>query len=144
MNDDRKRFEKLAEKIRKMKAFGEVVLSSNEDLALAVINLVSLEEHFFMTGEKTDKPGYFDFLSEVREMRKKFWGRSLPKEKHESETWCMSKHLLAATMHLMKVGTRAQGEGKKEKAKELSGQAYKPWPIFWDLRLNLLNVGDVK
>lgn len=141
---DRKKFEELADKIRKMKAGGEADLSSDEDLALAVMNLISLEEHFFMTGEKTGRPEYFDFLSEVREMRKKLLGKLIDKNKHEGETWCVSKHLLAATMRLMEVGTKAQGDGKKEAAKELFDQAYKLWSIFWGLRLNLINVSDLK
>lgn len=144
MNVDRKKFEELADKIRKMKAGGEADLSSDEDLALAVMNLISLEEHFFMTGEKTGRPEYFDFLSEVREMRKKLLGKLIDKNKHEGETWCVSKHLLAATMRLMEVGTKAQGDGKKEAAKELFDQAYKLWSIFWGLRLNLINVSDLK
>lgn len=107
MNEDRKKFEELAEKIRKMKAEGGVDLSSGEDLALAVMNLVSLEEHFLMTGEKAAKPAYFDFLSEVREMRKKLLGKLIDKDKHEGETWCISKHLLAATN--APYGSRRQG-----------------------------------
>lgn len=144
MNEDQKKIEELLEKVRKVKASGEVDLSSDEDLALAVMNLISLEEHFFMTGEKTEKSEYFDFLSQVREMRKKFLGRLLPKDKHEGETWCISKHLLAAAMRLMEVGTKAQGDGRKDEAKDLFGEAYKLWSIFWGLRLNLLSIGDVK
>ncbi|MEK7212315.1 MAG: hypothetical protein AAB686_01400 [Patescibacteria group bacterium] len=144
MNEDRKKFEELAEKIKKMKASGEVDLSSEEDLSLAVMNLVSLEEHFFMTGEKTQKPEYFDILAEVRELRKKLLGRLIDRSKHEGETWCITKHLLATTMRLMEVGTKAQGDGKKEEAKELFDQAYKMYSIFWGLRLNLLKLPDIK
>ena len=38
-------------------------LSTEEDLAIAIMNLISLEEHFFFTGAKTDKPEYFDSAS---------------------------------------------------------------------------------
>lgn len=144
MDENRKKLEELVEKVRQLKAGGEVDLSSDEDLALAVMNLVSLEEHFFMTGEKTGKPEYFDFLSEVREMRKKFLAKLIDKSKHEGETWCISKHLLAATMRLLEVGAKAQGDGRKETAKELFDQAYKLWTIFWGLRLKLIKVSDLK
>ena len=40
-------------RIEKMKANGGVDLSAAEDLSLAVMNLISLEEHFFFTGAKT-------------------------------------------------------------------------------------------
>jgi len=45
-------------------------LSSDQDLTLAIMNLVGIEEHFFFTAEKTGKKEYYDLLYEVREMRK--------------------------------------------------------------------------
>ncbi len=144
MDADRMKFEALARKIAEMKAAGQVDLSSDEDLSLAVMNLISLEEHFFMTGEKTGKPEYFDVLNEVRAMRKELLEKLLPKDRHEGETWCISKHLLATTMRLMEVGTKAQGDGRKEEAKKLFDQAYKMYSIFWGLRLNLISVPEVK
>ena len=47
-------------------------LSIGEDLSLAVMNLISLEEHMFFNGNKTGKTKYFDLLNEIREMRKTF------------------------------------------------------------------------
>ena len=82
MDADRMKFEALARKIAEMKAAGQVDLSSDEDLSLAVMNLISLEEHFFMTGEKTGKPEYFDVLNEVRAMRKELLEKLLPKDRH--------------------------------------------------------------
>ena len=144
MDADRMKFEALARKIAEMKAAGQVDLSSDEDLSLAVMNLISLEEHFFMTGEKTGKPEYFDVLNEVRAMRKELLEKLLPKDRHEGETWCISKHLLATAMRLMEVRTKAQGDGRKEEAKKLFDQAYKMYSIFWGLRLNLISVPEVK
>ena len=94
-------YETLIKKIEEMKSSGTVDLSTEEDLSLAVMNLISLEEHFFFTAEKTGRPEYFDWLNEVRSIRKSLLGRML--DKHEGETWCVSKHLLAATMRLMEV-----------------------------------------
>ncbi|MEK7124781.1 MAG: hypothetical protein AAB864_00030, partial [Patescibacteria group bacterium] len=88
--------EALFKKIEAMKASGTVDLSTEEDLSIAVMNLISLEEHFFFTGSKTGKAEYFDLLSEVREMRKELLGKMV--DKHEGETWCVTKHLLATAM----------------------------------------------
>src|SRR3989344_4563585 len=103
-------------KIAARKEKGGVDLSTTEDLSLAVMNLVSLEEHFFFTGVKTAQSGYFDTAEDVRQMRKSLLADLMPQ--HEGETWCASKHLLAATMRLIEVGTKLQSEGAKEKAKE--------------------------
>jgi len=63
--------EKLLEKVKKIKESGSFDLSMEEDLSIAIMNLVSLEEHFYFTAEKTGKNEYFDLLAEVREIRKK-------------------------------------------------------------------------
>ena len=58
--------EALLERVEALKKSGGVDLSTEEDLSIAIMNLISLEEHFFFTGAKTDKPEYFDLLGEVR------------------------------------------------------------------------------
>ena len=62
--------DKFLAKIEALKAGAGVDLSTAEDLSLAVMNLVSLEEHFFFTGVKTKKAEYFDTAREVRDLRK--------------------------------------------------------------------------
>jgi len=133
-------FESLKEKVAKAKANG-IDLSTEEDLSIAVMNLISLEEHFFFTGAKTGKSEYYDLLHEIREVRKKLLGRMI--EKTEGETWCISKHLLATTMRLMEVGTKLQSDGKKDLAKETFEYAYKIYNIFFALRLKIINTKDV-
>ena len=135
-------FETLLRKLEAMKAAKSVDLSTEEDLAIAVMNLISLEEHFFFTGVKTDKAEYFDLLAEVREQRKALLGRLI--ERHEGETWCISKHLLAATMRLMEVGTKLQGDGKKTQAQDMFARARKTWTLFWALRLKLIDTAGFK
>lgn len=117
-------------------------LSTAEDLSLAVMNLISLEEHFFFTGAKTGHDEYFDTSGEIRELRKSLLGELMPH--HEGETWCISKHLLSATMRLVEVGNKLQTEGKKEEAKEKFIQAYRVYSIFWALKLKLINGTHVK
>jgi len=136
--------QKIEEFIKKTQASkkGELDLSSDEDLSIAIMNLISIEEHFFFTGAKTGKPEYFDLLSEAREMRKELLKKII--KDYEGEVWCISKHLLSASMRLMEVGTKAQGQGKKEEAQEMFKKAYQLYSLFWGINLKLVNMGDVK
>ena len=45
-------------------------LSRDEDLALALMNLISIEEHLAFTYVKTDDAQHLELLKEIREMRK--------------------------------------------------------------------------
>jgi hypothetical protein len=139
---DQAEFQKLVHKIEEQKKAGSIDLSTEEDLSLAVMNLISLEEHFFFTAEKTGQPEYFNLLKEVREVRKEMLGRLIPK--HEGETWCASKHLLATAMRLIEVGTKLKGDGNDAKAKETFDYAYRIYSLFWGLRLKLISVADMK
>ncbi len=142
MEHNPKSMEELIKKVETMKKSGTVDLSTEEDLSIAIMNLVSLEEHFFFTAEKTGKNEYFDLLAEVREVRKSLLKRMI--DSHEGETWCISKHLLAASMRVMEVATKLNGEGKKAEAKELFDKSYKIYSMFWALRLKLINLDRVK
>ena len=133
---------KLIEKVDEMKKKDKMDLSSDQDLSIAIMNLVSIEEHFFFTGAKLQKPEYFDLLQEVRKMRGDLL-RKIIKE-YEGEVWCISKHLLAASMRLMEVGTKQQGMGNKEEAKELFQKAYDLYSLFWGINMKIVGVSDVK
>ena len=109
-------FQALLERIEALKASKSIDLSTEEDLSIAVMNLISLEEHFFFTGVKTDKPHYFDLLQEVRALRKDLLGKLI--DRHEGETWCITKHLLAATMRLIEVGTKLHSDGRPAEAND--------------------------
>ena len=142
MTDDLKKLNDFIEKADQMKKQEKMDLSSDEDLSLAIMNLVSIEEHFFFTGAKTGKPGYFDLLKEVREMRKVLLKRII--KEYEGEVWCISKHLLAASMRLMEVGTKALGQDKKEDAQDLFQKSYDLYSLFWGLNMKAIDLGDVK
>ncbi|MEI6479464.1 MAG: hypothetical protein WCO21_01375 [bacterium] len=142
MNENDEKIKKLIAKVEEMKKSGTVDLSMEEDLSIAIMNLISLEEHFFFTAEKTKKDEYFDLLAETREIRKSLLKRMM--DVNEGETWCISKHLLAASMRLMEVGTKFNGEGKKEDAKDMFDKAYHVYSMFWALRLKLVDLGNVK
>jgi hypothetical protein len=137
-----KNYEDLVKKVEAMKKSGTVDLSTEEDLSIAIMNLISLEEHFFFTASKTGKDEYFDLLGQVREVRKTLLARLI--DKNEGETWCISKHLLATTMRLMEVGTKLHSDGKDKEAKETFQYAYQIYTLFWAVRLKLVNVSDLK
>ncbi|MFZ3011425.1 MAG: hypothetical protein WA060_00265 [Minisyncoccia bacterium] len=134
--------DEFMKKIDSLKENSGVDLSTTEDLSVAVMNLISLEEHFFFTGVKTKKDEYFDTILEIREMRKGLLAKLMPN--NEGETWCISKHLLSATMRLIEVGNKLNSESKKDKAKEMFGKAYQIYSIFWALKLKLISGEKIK
>ena len=135
---------KIDEFIKKVQSNkqNELDLSSDEDLSIAIMNLISIEEHFFFTAGKTGKPGYFDLLKQAREMRKELMLKIV--KDPEGEVWCISKHLLSTSMRLMEVGTKALGQGKKEEAQDLFKKAYDLYSLFWGINLKLVDLGEVK
>jgi hypothetical protein len=132
---DIKSSKELIEKINELKE-KVVDLSADEDLALAVMNLISMEEHLYFTAEKTGKDEYFDLLNQVREIRKRMMEKLVGKP--EGELWCFVKHTLSATMRLIEVGTKLQNQNKKDEAKEVFDLAYELFNIFWGIKLNII------
>ncbi len=116
-------------------------LSSDQDLTIAIMNLISIEEHLVFSGAKTGKGSFYDLIQEVRELRKNLMLQIIPS--YEGEVWCISKHLLAASMRLIEVGTKQQSMGHKEKAYELFNQAYDLYCLFWGLNMNLVDTKDI-
>lgn len=139
---EQKDFQAIVKKVEGMKRTGQIDLSMEEDLAIGVMNLISLEEHFFFTGARTGKEEYFDFLQEVRKVRTELLAKLI--DKHEGETWCAAKHLLATTMRLIEVGTKLHQDGKKAEAKELFSRAHEMFSLFWALRLKLVDMSQLK
>lgn len=141
-NTDNKKYEEIIKKLEGLKGAGSLDLSTEEDLTIAIMNLISLEEHFFFTGAKTDKSEYFDLLNEARLMRTKLLARMI--DKKEGEVWCIAKHLLATSMRLLEVGTKLQKEGKKDEAKEFFADSLKMFNLFFALRLKIVNISELK
>ena len=135
-------FQSLLSKVKELKNSGKLDLSLEEDLSIAVMNLISLEEHFFFTSQKTGKDSYLDLLKQIREIRKKLLARLI--NSHEGETWCITKHLLGTTMRLMEVATKLLGEGKSKEAKKMFSLSYQVYSLFWALRLKLIELKSIK
>jgi hypothetical protein len=139
---DFNKLKEFVDKVDQMKKQDKMDLSSDQDLSIAVMNLISIEEHFFFTAEKTGKNEYLDLLNEVRLMRKELLQRLI--KQYEGEVWCISKHLLAASMRLMEVGTKALGQGKKEDAEDLFKKSFDLYSLFWGLNMKMVGLKDIK
>lgn len=142
MSDIIKNVDEFVAKFDQMKKLDKMDLSSDQDLTVAIMNLVGIEEHFFFTGAKTGKPEYYDLIKEVRDIRKTLL-KKIVKE-YEGEIWCISKHLLAASYRLMEVGTKQLDMGNKQDAQELFEKAYHLYSLFWGLNMKLVPVSDLK
>jgi len=134
--------EEMIKKVNELKKDNIMDLSSDQDLSLAIMNLISIEEHFFFTGAKTGNTRYYDLLSEIREMRKILLKKII--KEYEGEVWCISKHLLGASYRLMEVGTKLQKKGDKAEAEDMFQKSYELYSIFWGLNMKLINLGAVK
>ncbi|MFA6250523.1 MAG: hypothetical protein WC686_03415 [Candidatus Shapirobacteria bacterium] len=132
-NSDLKSF---LDKVKTAEAGHQLDLSSDEDLSIAIMNLISIEEHMFFTAQKTGKSEYLDILHQSREMRKELL-KMIVKD-YEGEVWCISKHLLAASMRLFEVGTKALHQGDKPKAQNLFNKSYDLYNLFWGLNLGMV------
>lgn len=132
---------KYIDKVKKMEKNEKMDLSSDEDLSIGIMNLISIEEHLFFTANKTGKNHYYDLLFEIREIRKSLLKKII--KDYEGEVWCISKHLLASSMRLMEVGTKMLGKGEKEAAQEMFAKSYKLYSLFWGLNLGLINSSDM-
>ena len=137
-----KDLKEFVERIDSSKKVNPKDLSSDQDLSIAIMNLISIEEHLVFSGAKTGKTSFYDLIEEVRETRKQLMQKIIPS--YEGEVWCISKHLLASSMRLMEVGTKQQSLGNKEQAYDLFNKAYDLYCLFWGLNMNMLNVEDVK
>jgi len=129
-----KTYKDLVDKVSKFKIDQNIDLSSGEDLSIGIMNLISIEEHLFYTYGKTKSSKYLELLNEVRKMRTELM-REIIKD-YEGEVWCISKHLLAASMRLMEVGTKELKKGDKKKAAVLFEKSYNLYTLFWGLNLS--------
>jgi len=128
--------QKFMSKVKDLEKGHQLDLSSDEDLSVAIMNLISIEEHMFFTAQKTGKSEYLDILHQAREMRKELLKKII--KDYEGEVWCISKHLLGTSMRLMEVGTKALTKGDKKGAQDFFKKAYDLYNLFWGLNLGMV------
>ncbi len=128
-------------------------LSSDQDLVFAIMNLISIEEHLAFTGTKVADPSYYLLITEVRQLRKQLM-QQVVGEQCPGETWCIKKHLLAASYRLLEVGSKQTDLASSatdtthdphtasnrylERAAFYYQQAYELYNLFWGLVMQIL------
>ena len=132
MEKEIKKWLKKAEEVKE----GNLDLSRDEDLSIAIMNMVSLEEHFYFTAMKTENDNYMDMLKSVRQLRIKMLKKMVTNP--EGEEWCISKHLLASSMRLIEVGTKELAQEKKQEASESFGSAFELYSMFFAINLRMI------
>ena len=132
----------FVERIDASKKVNPKDLSSDQDLSIAIMNLISIEEHLVFSGAKTGKTSYYYLIKDIRETRKNLLQKIIPS--YEGEVWCMSKHLLATSMRLMEVGTKQQTLGHDEEAYKMFNTAYDMYCLFWGLNMGMMETKELK
>jgi len=132
-----KELQKFIDQAKKIEKGHSLDLSSGEDLSIAIMNLIGIEEHMFFTSQKLGDTKYLDVLNTAREMRKELM-KKIVKE-GQGEVWCTSKHLLSASMRLMEVGTKSLTKGDQKEANDYFKKSFDLYNLFWGLNLGLVN-----
>lgn len=121
---------------------GEVDLSKDEDLSIALMNLISLEEHFYFTAMKTNNQKYLEMLNSVRDLRKKLLAKIVINPK--GEEWCISKHLLASSMRLIEVGTKELSKNNVKEANMFFSSAFNLYSLFFAINFGMVETVELK
>ncbi len=137
-----KNVKEYVEKMDAAKKVNPKDLSSDQDLSIGIMNLISIEEHLMFSGAKTGKTEFYDMINDARDMRKRMMQKIIPS--YEGEVWCISKHLLASAMRLFEVGTKALASGDKDTAYSLFDDSYALYCMFWGLNMGVMGGDDVK
>ena len=125
-----------------MKKVNPKDLSSDQDLSIAIMNLISIEEHLIFSGAKTGKTSFYDLVDCVRNMRKDLMQKMI--KEYDGEVWCISKHLLGAGYRLLEVGTKQLSMGNTKDAYDLFDKSYELYCMFWGLNMKLIGTENLE
>jgi len=138
MEDDVKGWIRRMGEVKK----GEIDLSRDEDLSIALMNLISLEEHFYFTAMKTNNQKYLEMLNSIRNLRKNLLGKIVTNP--EGEEWCISKHLLAASMRLIEVGTKELAKNNEKEANIYFKSAFELYSLFFAINMKMVETKELE
>ncbi|MBI2649966.1 hypothetical protein HYX04_01490 [Candidatus Woesearchaeota archaeon] len=138
MEDEVQKWMRKIEEVKK----GEADLSRDEDLSIALMNLISLEEHFYFTAMKTGNENYLEMLNSIRKLRKNLLKKIVVNP--QGEEWCISKHLLAASMRLIEVGTKELSKGSAKEANMYFASAFNLYSLFFAINMKMVEFKNLE
>lgn len=133
----KKDVEKWVKRLKELSDEGVFDLSRDEDLSVALMNLISLEEHLFFSAVKTGDGKYLEMLDSVRGLRKELLVMIV--KNPAGEEWCVSKHLLAASMRLVEVGTKELNSKGVNSSWSFFKSAFDLYSLFWAVNLKMVS-----
>ena len=96
-------------------------LSSDQDLTIALMNLLAIEDDF----------------EYVREVLQNLMSRII--ERKNQDLWNASEQLLTTAMYLIDDGNKATGDD----AYALYNRAYEFYSLFWGINMGLVGIKDI-
>jgi len=109
---------------------GDITIA--EDLSIAVMNLISIEEHLAFSFMKSNNKKYFELINVIRKIRAKYLEKLIKSSKYEN--WCISKHLLSIVMRLLESSNKLFVFNREDEAIECLKDAN----YLYDLFLNIM------
>ena len=112
---------KLVKNADDAKKVNPLDLSSDQDLTVALMNLLAIEDEF----------------EYVRDVRQELMSRIVARN---TNIWKESEKLLGAAMHLIDDGNKVTGDA----AYKLYNRAYELYSMFWGINMGLIKIDDIK
>jgi len=135
--DVRKRSERSLAKANVLgRKLSELDVPTQHDLAMAIRELIQIENHAKYSWERTKNEKWLNILIWARKTRGKFMELLIPDEirkmklEEKGELWCCLKHLLDAHKRLEEVGDKLVIDNQ-ELAKQFYEASIQAYDFFW-------------
>ena len=121
---------RMVENADNAKKVNPLDLSSDQDLTIAIMNLIKLEQLLGGAG--------YDAAGAIRDMRHKLMSRIITDRR--SDLWRVSQELLGDTMDLIEKGMHQLPDAA---AYDSFDSAYEKYSLFWGVNMGLVDVSSV-
>lgn len=110
-------------------------LGLKNEMAMAISNMIQMEEHLAMTIAETQNKDYLPILEEIRSLRAKYMQNYVGKEL-SGQIWCFQKHLLSTAFRMVEIGVKNISLGNNDDAL----QNFKDSKELYELSMIMINI----
>lgn len=107
-------------------------LSSDQDLTIALMNLIAIEDEYYVTGAKNG------LGQMVHDIRARLMARIVPASRMD-----LSVRLLGRAMHMIDDGIRVLADDNQVAAYAMFDGAYELYSLFWGLNMGLVSENEI-